>query len=134
MHDAKDREDVMKHVAELKNENEWLQKEAVATLQGQDAIDAFNVAKSVQTELIGKKIAVGSEEYNQLVAATEAQLKITKQWSRPTTQKVSLIACTRRQSCSRITPKSKKLSTLQWRFTQKSRALSGRFAKARQRV
>jgi tape measure domain-containing protein len=78
MHDAKDRAEVMKHVAELRVEIESLQKEAVATLQGQAAIDAFNVAKTVQAELIGKKIAVGSAEYDQLVAVTKAQLDSNK--------------------------------------------------------
>jgi tape measure domain-containing protein len=78
MHDAKDRAEVMKHVAELRVEIESLQKEAVATLQGQEAIDAFNVAKSVQAELIDKKIAVGSAEYDQLVAVTKAQLESNK--------------------------------------------------------
>lgn len=77
-HDAQDRLDIAKKVAELRVEVSWLEKEAVATLAGQDAIDAFNVAKSVQTELIGKNIAVGSQEYKQLVAVTEAQLKANK--------------------------------------------------------
>lgn len=78
MHDAKDRAEVMKHVAELRVEIDSLQKEAVATLKGQEAIDAFNVAKSVQAELIDKKIAVGSAEYDQLVAVTKAQLESNK--------------------------------------------------------
>ncbi len=78
MHDAKDRAEVMKHVAELRLEIDSHQKEAVATLQGQKAIDAFNVAKSVQAELIDKKIAVGSAEYDQLVAVTKAQLESNK--------------------------------------------------------
>lgn len=78
MHDAKDRAEVMKHVADMRVEIDSLQQEAVATLQGQAAIDAFNVAKTVQAELIGKKIAVGSAEYNQLVAATKAQLDNNK--------------------------------------------------------
>lgn len=78
MQDAQDRLDVAKHVADLQAEVVNLQKEAVATLQGQAAIDAFNVAKTVQTELIGKKIDVGSKEYDQLVAATKAQLDNNK--------------------------------------------------------
>ncbi|WP_296257714.1 MULTISPECIES: tape measure protein [unclassified Pseudomonas] len=78
MHDAKDREDVMKRAAEMGVEIDNLKKEAVATLQGQAAVDAFNVTKSVQAELIGKKIAVGSKEYDQLVAATKAQLDNNK--------------------------------------------------------
>ncbi|MCF7545550.1 tape measure protein, partial [Pseudomonas petrae] len=78
MHDAKDRAEVMKHVAELRVEIDSLQKEAVATLHGQEAIDAFNVAKSVQAELIDKKIALGSVEYDQVVAVTKAQLESNK--------------------------------------------------------
>ncbi|WP_062381977.1 tape measure protein [Pseudomonas abietaniphila] len=78
MQDAQDRADVSKHIADMRVEIGNLEKEAVATLQGQAAIDAFNVAKSVQAELIGKKIAVGSKEYDQLVAATQAQLDNNK--------------------------------------------------------
>ncbi|WP_062383579.1 tape measure protein [Pseudomonas abietaniphila] len=78
MQDAQDRADVAKHISEMRVEIDNLQKEAVATLQGQAAVDAFNVSKAVQASLIGKKIAVGSDEYNQLVATTKAQLENNK--------------------------------------------------------
>lgn len=78
LHDAKDREDVMKNVAELKVEVDQILKQATATLQGKDALDAFNVTKSMTIALAGKNIAEGSKEYEQLLAITKAQLDANK--------------------------------------------------------
>ncbi len=77
-HDAQDRLDVAKTIAEMKVEIQSLEKEAKATLQGTAALEAFNVEKAVKAELAGKNIAVGSEEYKQLLATTKAQLEANK--------------------------------------------------------
>ncbi|WP_052193683.1 tape measure protein [Pseudomonas sp. 11/12A] len=78
LHDAKDREDVMKNVAELKVEVDQILKQATATLQGKDALEAYNVEKAMTVALSGKKIAIDSEEYKQLLATTKAQLDANK--------------------------------------------------------
>lgn len=78
LHDAKDREDVMKNVAELKVEVDQILEQATATLHGKDALEAYNIQKSVAVALAGKNIAVGSEEYKQLIKQTEAQLAANK--------------------------------------------------------
>ena len=78
LHDAKDREDVMKNVAELKVEVDQIIKQATATLQGKDALEAYNVEKAMTVALSGKKIAIDSEEYKQLLATTKAQLDANK--------------------------------------------------------
>ncbi|QHF05744.1 tape measure protein [Pseudomonas asturiensis] len=77
-HDAQDRLDVAKTIADMKVEVQNLEKEAQATLQGTAALEAFNVEKAVKAELSGKNIAVGSEEYKQLLATTKAQLEANK--------------------------------------------------------
>lgn len=77
-HDAQDRLDVAKTIADMKVEIQNLEKEAKATLQGTAALEAFNVEKAVKAELAGKNIAVGSEEYKQLLATTKAQLEANK--------------------------------------------------------
>jgi len=46
---------------------------ATATLQGADALQAYNVQKAMQVALAGKNIEVGSKEYQQLLDATKAQ-------------------------------------------------------------
>lgn len=78
LQDAEDRRDVAKNIAEIKVEIDGILKEATATLGGKDALDAYNVTKSVTVALAGKNIAVGSEEYKQLVATTKAQLDANK--------------------------------------------------------
>ena len=78
LHDAKDREDVTKTIANMKAEIDSTLKQATATLQGTAALEAFNIEKAVQAELIGKNIAIGSEEYKQLLATTKAQLDANK--------------------------------------------------------
>ncbi|MCD5996511.1 tape measure protein [Pseudomonas sp. CDFA 602] len=77
-HDAQDRLDVAKTIADMKVEVQNLEKEAKATLQGTAALEAFNVEKAIKAELAGKNIAVGSEEYKQLLAMTKAQLEANK--------------------------------------------------------
>ncbi|WP_341523003.1 tape measure protein [Pseudomonas sp. G.S.17] len=78
LHDAEDRRDVSKNIKELKAEVDGILKQATATLQGKDALEAYNIEKSVTVALAGKNIAVGSEEYKQLVATTKAQLDANK--------------------------------------------------------
>jgi len=78
LHDAEDRRDVSKNIKELKAEVDGILKQATATLQGKDALEAYNIEKSVTVALAGKNIAVGSEEYRQLVATTKAQLDANK--------------------------------------------------------
>lgn len=51
---------------------------AKATLQGADALEAYNVQKAMQVALAGKSIAAGSKEYEQLLAATKAQQAAVK--------------------------------------------------------
>ncbi|WP_341522214.1 tape measure protein [Pseudomonas sp. G.S.17] len=78
LHDAEDRRDVSKNIKELKAEVDGILKQATATLQGKDALEAYNIEKSVTVALAGRNIAVGSEEYKQLVATTKAQLDANK--------------------------------------------------------
>ncbi|WP_109514760.1 tape measure protein [Pseudomonas ovata] len=77
-HDAQDRLEVAKTIADMRTEVEWLEKEAKATVRGTSAVEAFNVEKAVKAELAGKNIALGSKEYDQLVAMTKAQLEANK--------------------------------------------------------
>ncbi len=77
-HDAQDRLEVAKTIATMRTEVEWLEKEAKATVRGTAAVEAFNVEKAVKAELAGKNIALGSKEYDQLVAMTQAQLEANK--------------------------------------------------------
>ncbi|WP_426117285.1 tape measure protein [Pseudomonas sp. DSP3-2-2] len=78
LHDAEDRRDVSKNIKELKTEVDGILKQATATLQGKDALETYNIEKSVTVALAGKNIAVGSEEYKLLVATTKAQLDANK--------------------------------------------------------
>jgi tape measure domain-containing protein len=78
LHDAEDRRDVNKNIAEMKVEVAETLKQVAATLEGKDALEAYNIQKSVTVALAGKNIAVGSEEYKQLVATTKAQLDANK--------------------------------------------------------
>ncbi|VVO44316.1 tape measure protein [Pseudomonas fluorescens] len=78
LQDAEDRRDVAKATSELKVEVEQILKQATATLQGKDALDAFNVTKAMTIALSGKNIAEGSKEYELLKLQTEEQLKANK--------------------------------------------------------
>ncbi|MBA1200449.1 tape measure protein [Pseudomonas capeferrum] len=78
LHDAEDRRDVAKTVSAMAAELKSINAQAVATLKGRDALEAFNIEKAVQAELVGKNIKVGSEEYKQLLATTRAQLDANK--------------------------------------------------------
>ncbi|SDQ57626.1 tape measure domain-containing protein [Pseudomonas lundensis] len=78
LQDAEDRRDVNKKIAEMEVEIDNTLKQATATIQGTAALEAFNIEKAVQAELIGKNIAIGSEEYKQLLATTKAQLDANK--------------------------------------------------------
>lgn len=72
-HDAQDKLNISKAGYDLGKETADIIAQAQATLMGADALAAYNVQKSMTVALAGKNIAVGSEEYKQLLAATEAQ-------------------------------------------------------------
>lgn len=78
LQDAEDRRDVAKNISEMKVEVDQILKQATATLQGKDALEAYNIEKAMAIALSGKKIAIGSEEYKQLLATTKAQLDANK--------------------------------------------------------
>ncbi|MDT3749740.1 hypothetical protein [Pseudomonas kurunegalensis] len=80
--DAEDRLSVAKSAFDLAEETEQLLAQARATLQGAAALEAYNLQKAMQVALVGKNIAAGSKEYDQLLAATKAQqaaVKVAKQ-------------------------------------------------------
>lgn len=80
--DAEDRLSVAKSAFDLAEETEQLLAQARATLQGTAALEAYNLQKAMQVALIGKNVAAGSKEYDQLLAATKAQqaaVKVAKQ-------------------------------------------------------
>ena len=82
--DAQDKLNVSKSAYDLQTETTQLVDQARATLRGADALAAYNAQKALTVALTGKKIDVGSEEYKQLVAATQAQqeaVKLAKQAS-----------------------------------------------------
>jgi len=76
--DAQDRLNVSKAAYDLGKETADIIAQAKATLQGADALAAYNSEKSMTIALAGKNIAVGSEEYKQLLAANKAQLDAVK--------------------------------------------------------
>jgi hypothetical protein len=78
MQDAEDRRDVAKAAAAMKVEVDQTLAQAKATLQGSDALEVYNVNKSMQVELAGKNIQYGSKEYDQLLKQTKAQLEANK--------------------------------------------------------
>ena len=71
--DAQDRLNVSKSAYDLGKETADIIAQAQATLMGADALAAYNVQKAMTVALANKNIEVGSEEYKQLLAATEAQ-------------------------------------------------------------
>lgn len=82
--DAEDRLAAAKSAYDLGKETEDILAQATATLQGTAALEAYNVQKAMQVALAGKNVAVGSQEYEHLLAATKAQqeaVKIAKQAS-----------------------------------------------------
>ncbi len=76
--DAQDQLNVSKAAYDLRNETADLIAQAKATLQGADALAAYNLKKSVTVALAGKNIEVGSKEYQQLLAANKAQQEAVK--------------------------------------------------------
>ena len=76
--DAKDRLDINQYIANLRVENASTVAQAAATLQGRDALESFNITKAMTVALSGKKIAVDSAEYKQLLELTKAQLANNK--------------------------------------------------------
>jgi tape measure domain-containing protein len=76
--DAKDRLDVDQAIASLRVENTNTLAQATATLQGASALETFNIQKSMNIALAGKKIDIGSKEYEQLLEQTRAQLDANK--------------------------------------------------------
>ena len=71
--DAQDKLNVSKSAYDLGKETADIIAQAKATLMGADALAAYNVQKAMTVALANKNIEVGSEEYKQLLAATEAQ-------------------------------------------------------------
>lgn len=78
LHDAKDREDVAKNIDDLRRETTNTLAQATATLQGADALETFNIQKSMTVALAGRNIEVGSKEYQLLLDQTKAQLDANK--------------------------------------------------------
>ena len=76
--DAKDRLDIDQSIASMRVETSNTLAHATATLQGADALETFNIQKSMSIALSGKKIDVGSKEYEQLLEQTKAQLAANK--------------------------------------------------------
>jgi len=76
--DAQDKLNVSKAAYDLGKETADIIAQAKATLQGADALAAYNLEKSMTIALAGKNIAVGSEEYKQLLAANKAQVEAVK--------------------------------------------------------
>jgi hypothetical protein len=71
--DAEDRLAISKQAYDLGKDAADQLALATATLQGADALQAYNVQKAMQVALAGKSIEVGSKEYQQLLDATKAQ-------------------------------------------------------------
>ena len=76
--DAKDRLDIDQSIANMRAETTNTLAQATATLQGADALETFNIQKSMSIALSGKKIEYGSKEYAQLLDQTKAQLAANK--------------------------------------------------------
>ena len=76
--DAKDRLDIDQSIASMRVETTNTLAQATATLQGADALETFNIQKSMSIALSGKKIDIGSKEYEQLLEQTKAQLAANK--------------------------------------------------------
>ncbi|MCQ9422723.1 hypothetical protein NRB16_04145 [Pseudomonas sp. LJDD11] len=80
--DAQDRLNVTRAAYELQQETTDLVALAKAQLAGADALEAYNLQKSMTVALAGKNIEYGSREYEQLLKANKAQqeaLKIVQQ-------------------------------------------------------
>ena len=76
--DAQDKLAVSKSAYDLGKETADLIAQAKATLMGTDALAAYNSEKALTIALAGKSIEIGSEEYKQMLAATEAQREALK--------------------------------------------------------
>jgi hypothetical protein len=76
--DAQDKLNLSKSAYDLGKETADLIAQAKATLMGADALAAYNAEKALTIALAGKNIEVGSEEYKQMLAATEAQKEALK--------------------------------------------------------
>ncbi|MBP5966757.1 tape measure protein [Pseudomonas iridis] len=76
--DAQDKLNVSQSAYNLQQETADLIAQAKATLMGADALAAYNAEKALTIALAGKNIEVGSEEYKQMLAATEAQKEALK--------------------------------------------------------
>jgi len=76
--DAQDKLNVSQSAYNLQQETADLIAQAKATLMGADALAAYNAEKALTIALAGKNIEVGSEEYKQMLAATEAQREALK--------------------------------------------------------
>ncbi|WP_296258457.1 MULTISPECIES: DUF4214 domain-containing protein [unclassified Pseudomonas] len=82
--DAQDQLAVSKAAYDLGKETSDLLAQAKATLEGTAALEQYNVQKAMQVALAGRNIEVGSQEYQQLLDATQAQqeaIKVAKQAS-----------------------------------------------------
>ncbi|MFI8643891.1 tape measure protein [Pseudomonas iridis] len=76
--DAKDRLDITQSIASMRIETTQTLAQATATLQGKDALEAFNIQKAMTVSLSGKNIEFGSKEYELLLQQTKAQLDANK--------------------------------------------------------
>lgn len=76
--DAQDKLNVSQSAYNLQQETTDLIAQAKATLMGADALAAYNVQKAMTVALAGKNIEVGSQEYETLLAATQAQQDAVK--------------------------------------------------------
>ena len=75
---AEDSRDIAQSIASMRVETTQTLAQATATLQGKDALETFNIQKSMSIALSGKKIDIGSKEYEQLLEQTKAQLAANK--------------------------------------------------------
>lgn len=78
LQDAEDRRDITQSIASMRTETTQTLAQATATLQGKDALEAFNIQKSMTVALAGRNIEVGSKEYQLLLDQTKAQLDANK--------------------------------------------------------
>ncbi|MBP5971073.1 hypothetical protein, partial [Pseudomonas iridis] len=76
--DAQDKLNVSQSAYNLEQETTDLIAQAKATLQGAEALAAYNVQKAMTVALAGKNVEIGSQEYEHLLAATKAQQDAVK--------------------------------------------------------
>lgn len=75
---ARDRQDLAKSYYDLKQETDQLLAQATATLQGKDAIDAYNDSKALAALLAGKNADALGDEVKQLQGVIKANREASK--------------------------------------------------------